>query len=131
GARPRSRGRCDARLRHGGARRPGARYGPRRLRSRRRRALCGGNGPPRTGLSDTDFTWVDGERLIRFAPGAAGQAVDLLAGRGFERYALLTTRRSAAQAPALAQGAGEVLEVPDAPVPDAAAAVRESVGGRA
>jgi len=81
-------------------------------------------------LSDTDFTWVDGERLIRFGPDALGDAPGLLAGRGFGGYALLTTARAAAQAPALAEAADSVLDVPGGPVPEAAAAVREGVGGR-
>jgi maleylacetate reductase len=40
-----------------------------------------------------DFTWVDGERLVRFAPGAVAEAPRLLADRGFEGYVLLTTER--------------------------------------
>ena len=79
---------------------------------------------------ERDFTWIDGERLIRFARGAAATAGDLIAGRGFERFALLTTPRAAAQAPELAAAAGEVLHVPSGPVPEAAAAVRGGVGGR-
>ena len=81
-------------------------------------------------MSETDFTWVDGERLIRFGPAVSAQAADLLGGRGFEGYALLTTARAASQAPALAEAAAEVLEVPDGPVPEAAAAVRHGVDGR-
>jgi alcohol dehydrogenase class IV len=77
-----------------------------------------------------DFTWIDGERLIRFAPEAAAAAPDLLAGRGFDRFALLTTERAAGQAPAIAEAAAEVLHVPDEAVPDAAAAVRAAVAGR-
>jgi alcohol dehydrogenase class IV len=53
-----------------------------------------------------------------------------LRSRGFEVYALLTTPRAREQAPALAEAAGAVLEVPPGTVPDAAAAVRERVGGR-
>src|SRR5205085_11135009 len=49
---------------------------------------------------------------------------------GFESYALLTTPRATAQAPALAEAAAAVLDVPGGPVPDAAAAVRQGVGGR-
>jgi len=77
-----------------------------------------------------DFTWIDGERLIRFARGAADEAPSLLAQRGFDGFALLTTERAALQAPALAGAAGSVLHVPDGPVPEAAAAVRSEVGGR-
>jgi alcohol dehydrogenase class IV len=42
----------------------------------------------------------------------------------------LTTERAAAAAPALAEGADVVLEVPGGGVPDAAAAVRDGVGTR-
>lgn len=54
----------------------------------------------------------------------------MLAERGFERYALLTTARAAAQAPEVAEGAAAILDVPPGPVPEAAAAVRDRVGGR-
>lgn len=75
------------------------------------------------------FTWIDGERLIRFARGAVEEAPDLLATRGFVRYALLTTERAEADAPALVAGAEVVLRVPAGPVPEAAAAVRAHVEG--
>jgi alcohol dehydrogenase class IV len=78
----------------------------------------------------TSFTWIDGERLIRFGRGALADAPELLAGRGFDRYALLTTERAEAASPALAQIADAVLYVPSGPVPDAAAAVRAGVEGR-
>jgi alcohol dehydrogenase class IV len=77
-----------------------------------------------------DFGWIDGERLIRFASGVAAEAPDVLAGRGFERFALLTTERAAAQAPALVEAAAAVLHVPGGAVPEAAAAVRGDVDGR-
>jgi maleylacetate reductase len=54
----------------------------------------------------------------------------VLAGRGFERYALLTTPRAARAAPALVEGADVVLDVPAGGVPEAAAAVRDAVGER-
>ncbi|MGH2978438.1 MAG: iron-containing alcohol dehydrogenase [Solirubrobacterales bacterium] len=54
----------------------------------------------------------------------------MLAGRGFEGSALLTTGRAAAAAPALVEGTEVVLEVPPGAVPEAAAAVRDGVGGR-
>jgi alcohol dehydrogenase class IV len=41
------------------------------------------------------FTWVDGERLVRFGRGAVDQAPALLADRGFSDYVLLTTERLA------------------------------------
>jgi alcohol dehydrogenase class IV len=76
------------------------------------------------------FTWIDGERLIRYGEGAAGDAPEVLAQRGFDAFALLTTERAAAQAPAVADAADVVLHVPSGPVPEAAAAVRADVGGR-
>jgi maleylacetate reductase len=75
-----------------------------------------------------DFTWVDGERLIRFGAGALAEAPDLLARRGFDGYALLTTPR--AELSLLADGAAVVLHVPPGEVPAAAAAVRGDVEGR-
>jgi alcohol dehydrogenase class IV len=53
----------------------------------------------------SDFTWRDGERTIRFGAGAVGDAVEVLGGEG---YALLTTERAAAMAPAVVEGAGAV-----------------------
>jgi maleylacetate reductase len=74
------------------------------------------------------FTWVDGERLIRFGAGALEEAPGLLASRGFTEYALLTTERAAESAPALSDGAATVLHVPAGPVPEAAAAILDQVG---
>jgi alcohol dehydrogenase class IV len=76
------------------------------------------------------FTWIDSERVIRYGRGVAVEAPELLAGRGFDRFALLTTKRASAQVPALADAADVVLEVPGGPVPEAAAAVRAGVDGR-
>jgi alcohol dehydrogenase class IV len=81
-------------------------------------------------VGDFDFTWLDGERLIRFAENAAQEASSLLPQRGFGDYALLTTQRAAEQAPAITESAAAVLNIPSGPVPEAAAAVREEVGGR-
>jgi alcohol dehydrogenase class IV len=53
----------------------------------------------------SDFTWRDGERSVRFGAGAVGDAVEVLGGEG---YALLTTERAAAMAPAVVEGAGAV-----------------------
>jgi alcohol dehydrogenase class IV len=77
-----------------------------------------------------NFTWYDGERLIRYGAGALGDAPRLLQQRGFEGYALLTTERAAANAPQLVRDAGVVLEVPAGAVPDAAAFVRTEVDAR-
>src|SRR5439155_692596 len=73
-ARTRSRGRRDPRLRYRRAGRAGPRHRPRRLRPRGRRAVRGGSLASRAGLSERDFTWVDGERLIRFGPDALAEA---------------------------------------------------------
>lgn len=78
-----------------------------------------------------DFTFRDGERLIRFGPGSLGEAPGLLRAGGFEGYVLLTTARAEPQAGALAEGAATILHVAGGSVPEAAAAVRSEVGGRA
>ena len=77
-----------------------------------------------------NFTWYDGERLIRYGAGALADAPRLLQQRGFEGYALLTTERAAREAPQLVKDAGVVLEVPSGAVPDAAAFVRSEVDER-
>src|SRR5215203_4491050 len=51
-----------------------------------------------------DFTWKDGERVIRFGRGALADAPELLG----DGYALVTTERALAQAPALAERAKSV-----------------------
>jgi alcohol dehydrogenase class IV len=51
-----------------------------------------------------DFTWRDGPRTIRFGRGAIADAPDLL-GTG---YALVTTQRAQASAPAVVAGAASV-----------------------
>lgn len=76
------------------------------------------------------FTWIDSDRLIRYGPGVAGEAPEILAARGFDRFTLLTTERAAAGAAALVDAADAVLYVPSGPVPEAAAAVRADVRGR-
>ena len=77
------------------------------------------------------FTWIDGERLVRFGSGVLDEAPDLLAARGFERYALLTTERAEQASPDLVAGAEVVLQVPAGAVPDIAATVRSGVRGQA
>src|SRR4051794_38227314 len=77
-----------------------------------------------------DFTLAEGDRLIRFGPGALDDAPALLAQHGFGGYALLTTTRAAQQAPEMAERAAVVVDVPHGQVPEAAAAVRSAVGSR-
>lgn len=77
-----------------------------------------------------DFTWVDGDRLIRFGEPALVELPGLLAGRGFEHYALLTTGRALTAAPSVQEAADAIVNVPPGPVPDAAAAVRSRIEGR-
>jgi alcohol dehydrogenase class IV len=76
------------------------------------------------------FTWVDGERLVRFGSGALADAPGLLEQRGFDGYALLTTERSEAAAEALALGASEVLYVPPGRVDEISAELLERAGDR-
>ena len=56
-------------------------------------------------MTESGFTWRDGERTIRFGRGVAAEAVETLGGEG---YALLTTERAAAMAPAVVEGAAGV-----------------------
>jgi alcohol dehydrogenase class IV len=71
------------------------------------------------------FTWVDGERLIRFGEG---DAAGVLRSRGFESYVLLTTERWRDHA--LADDAAAVVLLGSGPVPDVSAAARGDVGGQ-
>lgn len=59
-----------------------------------------------------DFTWRDGDRMIRFGQGVAAEAGGLLAHNGFASFVLLTTERATASAPGLAERAAEVVHVP-------------------
>jgi maleylacetate reductase len=68
-----------------------------------------------------DFIWRDGERTIRFAAGAAGDASRLLEDGGFERFVLLTTERAAADVHGLDRGAAEVVYVPSGKVDEISA----------
>jgi alcohol dehydrogenase class IV len=81
-------------------------------------------------VADDDFSFHDGERLIRYGRTALDDAPRLLAARRFDGYALLTTERAAGQAESLAENADVVLIVPAGGVPEAAAAVRAEVHGR-
>ncbi len=82
-------------------------------------------------MPEPDFSFRDGERLIRFAEGAVTEASGLIEAQGLDGYALLTTGRALGSAPpGLEEGAGVVLHVPGGPVPEAAAALRDAAAGR-
>jgi alcohol dehydrogenase class IV len=72
-----------------------------------------------------DFSWQDGERVVRFGRGAVFEAPRLL-GDGFT---LLSTARARAMAPAVEQGAARILEVGPGRVDDLAAELRAEVTG--
>ena len=74
----------------------------------------------------TSFTWRDGDRLIRFGPGAVDEAVDLLGGPG---YALLSTERAVEMAPHVALAAAQVVWVGYGLVEDVAGDLRGEVAG--
>ncbi len=83
-------------------------------------------------MSQPPFFFRDGERVIRFGPGVAAQAAQLLDEFGFGgEWVLLTTERAHDQIPdgALDAAAAE-LHVAPGPVPQAAAALLDDVAGR-
>jgi alcohol dehydrogenase class IV len=63
-----------------------------------------------------DFTWRDGDRLVRFGRGALAEAGELLG----EGYVLLTTERAATSAPDVVARARAVHHVPTGRVDDVA-----------
>ena len=71
-----------------------------------------------------DFTWHDGERLVRFGRGALAEAADLLG----DDVVLLTTERAAATAPGVVASAREVLHVPPGDVGALAAELLGRIG---
>ena len=72
-----------------------------------------------------DFTWRDGERIVRFGRGALAEAPDLLG----DGYVLLTTPRAAASAPAVVDGAAAVHHVPAGRVDEVAGDLHDAVAG--
>jgi alcohol dehydrogenase class IV len=77
------------------------------------------------------FTWRDGERLIRFGPGVAGEAARLVDEAGFGGYVLLSTERALSDAPArLRESAADVLEVPQGRVDEVSADLLDAAGER-
>jgi alcohol dehydrogenase class IV len=79
-------------------------------------------------LSDTDFTWRDGERTIHFRAGVISDSPDILGGYDFDRYELLTTERAMGAAPVeLAEDASNFHHVPPGPVAEVASRIIEDV----
>jgi alcohol dehydrogenase class IV len=76
-------------------------------------------------MSADAFRWQDGERLVRFGRGTLAEAPELLG----EGYALLTTPRAAAAAPAVVEGAAAVHHVGPGRVDELAAILRPDVEG--
>ncbi len=77
------------------------------------------------------FRFLDGERLIRLGEGALAEARELLAERGFEGYALLSTERALSGAPeGLAADAAAVLTVAPGAVPELSAGLLGPAGER-
>jgi alcohol dehydrogenase class IV len=74
-----------------------------------------------------DFTWRDGDRLVRFGRGALAEAGELLG----ENYVLLTTERASASAPEVVARAGAVHHVPTGRVDDVAGDLLEQLTGPA
>ena len=71
-----------------------------------------------------DFTWRDGDRVVRFGRGAIADAPELL-GDGF---VLLTTERARGSAPDVVARAASVHHVPAGRVDDVAADLLQAVG---
>jgi alcohol dehydrogenase class IV len=71
-----------------------------------------------------DFTWHDGERVIRFGRGTIAEAPELLG----DTYILLTTERAQAAAPDVVERAGAVHLVAPGLVDELAAGLHDAVG---
>jgi alcohol dehydrogenase class IV len=79
-------------------------------------------------LSDSEFTWRDGERTVHFRAGVIADSPEILAAHGFERYELLTTERAMGVSPVvLAKEAADFHHIPLGPVNEIAARVIEEV----
>jgi maleylacetate reductase len=75
-----------------------------------------------------DFTFIDGERLVRFGTGTVDEAGALLEQRGFGAYTLLTTARAAQVAPAVVDAAAARLDVEPGRVDELAAGLLGEIG---
>jgi alcohol dehydrogenase class IV len=79
-------------------------------------------------LNEREFTWRDGERVVRFGAGHLERAAGFVAEHGWHGYELLTTERALAIAPAeLAASAVAIHRVPAGPVNEVAAGVIDDV----
>jgi alcohol dehydrogenase class IV len=79
-------------------------------------------------LSDSEFTWRDGERTVHFRAGVIADSPEIVAAHGFERYELLTTERAMGLSPVvLAKEAADFHHIPLGPVNEVAARVIEDV----
>jgi alcohol dehydrogenase class IV len=77
-----------------------------------------------------DFTWRDGERLIRFGEGAAAEAPGLLETHGFVGYLVLAGGRASESVPEVLAAAAGVIRVPAGRVDEISAALLEETGDR-
>jgi alcohol dehydrogenase class IV len=77
-----------------------------------------------------DFTWRDGERLIRFGEGVAAEAPGLLHAHGFVGYVVLTTGRASESLPGVPDAASGVIQVPPGRVDEISATLLEEAGDR-
>jgi alcohol dehydrogenase class IV len=71
-----------------------------------------------------DFTWRDGERVIRFGRGTIADAPELLG----DTYTLLTTERAQVMAPQVVEGASAVHLVGPGMVDELATGLQDAVG---
>jgi alcohol dehydrogenase class IV len=76
------------------------------------------------------FVWRDAGRVVVFGANGVSDAPKLLAEHGLEPFELLSTPRHLEGASALSNAAATVHEVPAGGVPEAAAALLDSVGSR-
>lgn len=76
-----------------------------------------------------EVRWLDGERMIRYGGSALADMHESLSARGFDGYALLSTKRARAGLPELDAAARVVVNVRHGQVPQAAAELYEQVLG--
>ena len=83
-------------------------------------------------MSDSEFTWRDGERTIYFRAGVIGDSPEILDAHDFGAYELLTTERAMGAAPLeLAEGAVGFHHVAPGPVNEVAARIVDEVSASA